>query len=223
MAGFGEWFGNPAVIGLQAALLLLGLIPLARLPRIPPHARHQSAPLSAFELRAGIREVARTPGLLSVTVLLSANGLFFNGPFLVLCPVIIRDVYDGSLRDLSLVMMALPLGTIVGSAAVLIRGRMRRKGRVFLAALLTVSLCLLALYFKPPLYGFVGIIFIWGIGHSLFFNSSKTLFQEAAPDAHRARVLAVHPLAFMGMSPISTVAAGLLGGWIGPLETCVVS
>lgn len=222
-AGFGEWFGNPALIGLQAALLLLGLIPLARLPRMPSAAVHRSAPLSVAELRAGFGEVARTPGLLSVTLLVAANGLFFNGPFLVLCPVIIRDIYDGSLRDLSLVMMALPLGTIAGSAAVLLRGRMRRKGRVFLAALLTVACCLLALYSKPPLFVFVGIIFVWGVGHSLFFNTSRTLFQEAAPDTHRARVLAVHPLAFLGMSPISTLAAGLLGSRFGLLETCAVS
>ncbi len=222
-AGLGEWFGNPALIGLQAAFLLLGLIPLARLPRMPTEAVHKSTPLSVGELRAGFSEVARTPGLLTVTLLVAANGLFFNGPFLVLCPVIIRDVYAGSLRDLSLVMMALPLGTIAGSAAVILRGRMRRKGRVFLAALLTVACCLLALSAKPPLFVFAGIIFLWGVGHSLFFNTSRTLFQEAAPDSQRARVLAVHPLAFLGMSPISTLAAGLLGDWLGPLETCAVS
>jgi MFS family permease len=116
-------------------------------------------------------------------------------------------------------MMALPLGTIVGSAAVILRGRMHRKGHVFLAALLVVSCCLLGLYTKPPLLVFAGIIFIWGLGHSLFFNASRTLFQEAAPATNRARVLTVHPLAFMGMSPISTLAAGFLGEWLGPLET----
>ncbi len=70
---------------------------------------------------------------------------------------------------------------------------------------------------------FVGIIFVWGVGHSLFFNASRTLFQEAAPNTHRARVLAVHPLAFMGMSPISVLAAGFLGEWLGPLEACALS
>lgn len=223
VAGLGEWFGNPAVIGLQATLLLLGLIPLARLPRTSSNAAHRSTRLSVAEIRAGFVEVGRTPGLYSVTLLVAANGLFFNGPFLVLCPVIVREIYHGSLQDLSLVMMALPLGTIVGSAAVIFRGRMRRKGRVFLVALLTVSCCLLALSAQPPLFAFVGIIFVWGVGHSLFFNASRTLFQEAAPDTHRARVLAVHPLAFMGMSPISTIAAGFLGDWLGPLETCAVS
>ncbi len=220
LAGLGEWFGNPALIGLQAALLLGGLIPLARLPQMRSAALHKSEPLSLAELRAGFGEVARTPGLLWVTLLVAANGLFFNGPFLVLCPVIIREVYDGSLRDLSLVMMALPLGTIAGSAVVILRGRMRRKGRVFLAALLTVACCLLALYSRPPLFVFVGLIFLWGVGHSLFYNTSRTLFQEAAPSSHRARVLAVHPLAFMGMSPISTMAAGFLGDRLGLLETC---
>jgi Major Facilitator Superfamily len=222
-AALGEWLGNPAVIGIQAALLLLGLIPLTRLPRLPSHGAPKWTRLSAAELRAGLSEVARIPGLGSATLLVAANGLFFNGPYLVLCPIIIREVYDGTLQDLSQVMVALPLGTIVGSAAVILRGRMVRKGSIFLAALLTVSFCLLALYTKPPLFVFVGIIFVWGLGHSLFFNASRTLFQEAAPDTHRARVLAVHPLAFLGMSPISTLAAGVLGDWLGPLETCAVA
>jgi hypothetical protein len=32
-------------------------------------------------------------------------------------------------------------------------------------------------------------------------------------------LLAIHPLAFMGMSPISTLGAGMLGEAIGLLET----
>jgi MFS family permease len=120
------------------------------------------------------------------------------------------------------VMMALPLGSIIGSVAVLWRGRIGRKGLAFLGSLVCVSLCVLGIAMHPPLWLFACLTCVWGIGHSIFFNTSRTLFQEAAPESHRARVLAIHPLAFLGMSPFSTMGAGLLGEGIGLLETFAV-
>jgi len=111
------------------------------------------------------------------------------------------------------------VGSIVGSLAILWRGRIHRKGLAFLLSVVSVSACTLAIALHPPLWAFAVITFIWGIGHSIFFNTSRTMFQEAAPESHRARVLSIHPLAFMGMTPISTFGSGLLADWIGPLET----
>ena len=95
-------------------------------------------------------------------------------------------------------MMVLPLGTIAGSLGVLLRGGVRRKGLVFLIALLGVSGCLLAIAARPPFPALLAAIFGWGIFHSLFFNTSRTLFQEGAPPALRARVLSIHALAIPG-------------------------
>jgi hypothetical protein len=145
------------------------------------------------------------------------------GPFAVLCPLIIRDVYHGGVNDLSRVMMILPLGTITGSIAVLLRRGIRHKGRVFLIALLGVALCLVALYAEPPLWGFMAIIFAWGVFHSLFFNTSRTMFQEAALTSHRARILSIHALGLLGMAPISNLAAGFLGRLVGPSTACALA
>jgi hypothetical protein len=138
------------------------------------------------------------------------------GPFAVLCPLMIRDVYHGGVNDLSLVMMTLPLGTIAGSLLVLLRRGIRHRGRVFLIALMGVALCLVGLYAQPPLWGFMLIIFAWGVFHSLFFNTSRTLFQEAALASHRARILSIHSLGLLGMAPLSNLAAGFLGRLVGP-------
>lgn len=217
LAALGEAIGIGAAIAMQATILLVGAIPISRLPRSRASTRHK---LSVAGLREGFDHVRHTPGLAHVTLLVAANGLFFNGPFLVLCPIIIREIYDGGLGELSLIMMALPMGCIAGSLGVLARGRILHKGRAFLASLLCVAGCVLAIAFQPPIPLLVGIVFVWGIGHSLFFTVSRTLFQEAAPETHRARVLAIHPLAFLGMSPFSTLGAGLLASVIGPLAVC---
>jgi hypothetical protein len=65
-------------------------------------------------------------------------------------------------------------------------------------------------------------IFGWGVFHSLFFNTSRTLFQEFAPPALRARVLSVHAVGFLGMAPISHLGSGLLAEAVGPLGGCAV-
>ena len=143
---------------------------------------------------------------------MAGDGLFFMGPFVVFVPLLLRDFYGGGIGLLSSVMMVLPLGTIAGSLVVLLRGGVRRKGLVFLIALLGVSGCLLAIAARPPFAGLLAAIFAWGIFHSLFFNTSRTLFQEGAPPALRARVLSIHTLAFLGMAPLSHLGAGLLAG-----------
>jgi hypothetical protein len=186
---------------------------------MPPHAVAARGGTVAA-IRAGLREVWHSPRLRPIALLVAANGLFFMGPFAVLSPLMIRDVYHGGVGDLSLVMMTLPLGTIAGSIVVLLRRGIRRRGRVFLLALLGVALCLVALSAQPPLWGFMLVVFAWGIFHSLFFNTSRTLFQEEALASHRARILSIHSLGLLGMAPISNLAAGFLGRVLGPGAVC---
>jgi predicted MFS family arabinose efflux permease len=119
--------------------------------------------------------------------------------------------------------MVLPLGTIAGSLVVLLRGGVRRKGLVFLIALLGVSACLLAIALRPPFAGLLVAIFVWGVFHSLFYNTSRTLFQQSAPPALRARVLSIHTLGFLGMAPLSHLGAGWLATAVGPAPGCVVA
>ena len=81
----------------------------------------------------------------------------------------------------------------------------------------------MTLRFGLPFRACVVVYFFWGIGHSVFFNTSRTLFQQAAPPTHRARVLSVHSVGFFGMSPISNVVAGLMASAIGALNTCALA
>jgi hypothetical protein len=149
--------------------------------------------------------------------------LFFMGPFQVLGPLLIRDVYRGGARELALQWMVLSLGAMAGSLAVLLRGGLRRQGRAFLAALVGVCACLFAIAASPPFWAFVAIVFAWGVLHSLFFNTSRALFQENASSANRARVLSVHSLGFLGMTPLSNLGCGLLARAFGPAAGCAIA
>jgi len=223
LGGLGQQIGSDAALGVQSAILLAGLVAVARLPRAEPHAPAGERTRALGSIQSGLVEVRRSPRLFPVALLVAADGLFYMGPFQVLVPLIVRDAYGGSLSELSLVLMILPIGTIVGSLAVILRGGVRRMGLVFLLALLGIAAVLVAIAVQPPFWAFGVLIFAWGICHSLFFNTSRTLFQLAATPAQRARVLSVHSLGLLGMAPISNLAAGVLAEAVGPLAGCAAA
>jgi len=221
-AGLGEWIGNAWTLALQAGVLLAGTLPVWQLPPVSPPLRAPEVS-AVLAMRDGLVEVWRSPVLRPVALLVAADGLFFMGPFIVLCPLLVRDQYHGSLGDLSLVIMTLTLGTISGSCVLLWRGGVRRKGQAFLSALMGVAFCLLGIAAAPPFPAFLAILFTWGVSHAVFFNTSRTLFQETASPGRRGRVLSVHSLGLLGMSPISNLLAGLLAGTLGPLASCALA
>jgi len=223
LGGLGADVGTSALLVGQAAVVALGGLALLRLPRVAPHPRGDESASRLAAIRDGLREVRRSPRLFPVALLVAGDGFFFMGPFGVLIPLLLRDVYGGGIGQLSSVMMVLPIGTIAGSLAVLLRGGIRRKGLVFLLALFGVCACLLAIALRPPFTLLLVAIFAWGIFHSLFFNTSRTLFQESAPPALRARVLSIHTLGFLGMAPLSHLAAGGLASAIDPALGCALA
>ena len=218
LAGAAGSVGGVVMLCLQASLLFGGALAMSRLePCSPnPHAAPPRSPLR--DIAAGLAEVARTPKLRAPIALVLAVGSFFVGPFMVLFPLLVRDVYGGGVRDLSFVLMMFPLGTIAGSVLLRAIGGIRRKGLAALFALLVGAANLAAVGIGLPFPGMVLCTFLWGLGGSVFINCSRVLYQEAAPPAHRGRVLSVYQLGFMGGAPLGAVLAGMIGQRIGSLH-----
>jgi MFS family permease len=74
------------------------------------------------------------------------------------------------------------------------------------------------------LWGTLAAVCAWGISAAVFTNTGRTIFQEQASSAHRARVLSVYMFGFMGASGlIGAPLAGVLAERIGPLATCATA
>jgi len=220
----GRFVGILPLIGLQAAVLLAGVPALVRLPRAERAPDVARRALRLGELADGMREVARSPVLGPVALLSLALGTFFIGPFQVVFPLLVRDYYKGDVADLSMLFTAFPIGTIAGSAMILLRGGVRRKGASQLIALAAGALCMGGLGLGLPFWGALVATVAFGIGGAFFMNAGRTLFQEHATPASRGRVLAFYTLTFMGASGvIGAPLAGLLNAQLGPLgalEAC---
>lgn len=224
LGGFVGQIGSAAILSLQAMILVIGVYAVRRFPVAAPHTRPVRGERTLDALRSGLLEVARSKRLRPIALLVAANGLLFMGPFQVICPLIVREVYHGGASDLALLWTLLPVGTIAGSLAILLRGGgVLHKGRALLVALAGVALCLCAIAGRPPFWGFLGLIFAWGVFHAIFLNTSRALFQELATGDHRARILSVNSLGLFGMAPLSNLGAGLLANAIGPVAGCLVA
>jgi MFS family permease len=223
VAGAARLLGSAPMLAVQGAVILLGSAGMGSIPKVAPVAR-TGTPVSPWhELTLGLRVMARTPALRWPFVLVVCVGLFFIGPFVVCFPLLVRDYYGGDAAMLALVMTVFPIGTITGSLLIRARGGIRRKGQAALIALALGAASLGTIGFGLPFPGMMAAALAWGLCGSVFINCSRTLYQQAAPVAERARVLSTYQLGFVGAAPFGATLAGFLAGQIGLLATLQVA
>ena len=212
VAGSARWLGTAPVLFAQAGVVALGALLVRRIPARP---RAALQPAVAGEYLAGLRFVLRSP-LRAVLVLTAGIGLLFSASYNVVLPVLVRDVYGGDVRDVSLVMLMFPIGTILGSFVLLSRGGIRRKGRALVLSLVVASASVIGCGLGLPFPAVVAAAGVWGLAGAVFLNMGRTLFQQRAPEAERARVLAVNQLGFMAAGPVGALLSGFVAGELGP-------
>lgn len=219
LAGQADRVGLLAILGLQACVVALGACGALGAPDPTADAAPGRARSALHDIAEGLRTVWRTPALRIPISLVAAVGMFFIGPFLVVFPLLVSQVYGGGTERLGLVLMMFPLGAISGSIALRLRGGIDHKGAALLASLAVGAGTLLVLAIGLPFPAFVFGTFVWGLAGAVFINMSRTLTQQAAPEAQRGRVLAAYQVGFVGSSPVGALVAGLVIESIGPLAT----
>jgi MFS family permease len=217
-----RWIETAPALCIPALIFAMGIAPLRRVPTRALRAPgpRPSTRQTLQEIGEGLREVAHSPVLRPIMLLVSSVGVFFMGPFMVVLPLLVRDFFGGDVGQLSLLGAAFPAGIILGSLVLLARGGLRRKGRAQLVSLFVGSAALAGIGLGLAFAGTLAAIFVWGITASVFMNAGRTLFQAAAPPTHRGRVLSIYALGFMGSAPLGALLSGFLADLAGPLATC---
>ncbi len=222
IGGSARWIGTETALAVQGCVLLVGLLPFYWIRGVH-HEPPRTPSRTLVEIRDGLRTVAASKRLRPLTMLVATWGFFSIGPWFVLVPLMVRDIYHGDVGVFALAMMMFPLGSILGSTALLLRGGIHRKGLALVVAFVISASCLAAESLEFPLPVFLAFLCGWGVCGSVFLNASRTLFQEGVPASQRARVFSVYILGFMGMAPLGNLASGLVAGWIGAPATCAVA
>jgi MFS family permease len=213
LAGTASVVGAVPVLGGLGLLVCSGALPLGRLPRRVRPVPHDAMSLS--QLRSGVVEVFGSSTLLPVLILATATGVLYVGPYLVILPLLVRDVYGGGAAEMAALNAMFPLGSVIGGLVIVWRGGLRRTGRALVLGQIAASFCVAAISMQLSFAGTVVAVLGWGLAGALFITAGRTLFQSHASEAHRARVLSVYSLGVMGGAPIGSLLAGLVATPLG--------
>ena len=217
LAGYADRVGAPVILGVQSGTLLFGLVAYGALYRqrlVKPHGKTERSVW--HDLVEGAKTVAASPVMRVVVLQNVAMACFFMGCFIVCFPLAVREVFDGSAADLAWLNAINSLGLVLTILLMLRVGYLRFPGRALLLAQGFGAMVLGASGMMDSFVMFVVLIFCWGLCGGIAMPMSRTIMQELAPPAQRARVMSFYSFSLMGSGPLGTLFCGYLSAAVGP-------
>ena len=163
----------------------------------------------------GLTAVLRHRALRMVALQNVAMGLFLMGAYIVTLPVMVREVFQGTAADLSLMNSCNLVGLVLAILLLLRRGDVVRQGRALILAQWSGALVLILLALAPNYPVFLVVLFFWGASAGVAMSIARTIMQEQAPEALRGRVMAFSALSFIGAGPLGALLNGYLAEQFG--------
>ncbi len=202
VAGVGMCFflNGVSYVAVIACLLAMRLPPFVTRP-MPSSAWEGVRQAVAF-----IRGDARVWALVALVAVFSVLGF----PFIVLMPVIARDVLHTDARGYGLLMAAVGIGAMLGALGLAVQGPRVRKGVVLLAGGAAFGLLLVLFAAVRTIGVALALQALAGCAMIVTTALANTMLQTLVPDELRGRVMAFYAFVFVGMAPLGAFQAGLI-------------
>jgi MFS family permease len=84
------------------------------------------------------------------------------------------------------------------------------------------SLSIIAFGFAPTFWSATALLYVVGFSTMIQFGSTNTLIQMMSPDRLRGRAISAYSMMYMGMTPIGSMAAGIVAEHIGARMTIAI-
>ena len=226
LASMADTVGAVMMLAVQSIVLSVGAVAYFYL-EVPlvKSARTQARMLN--KLRAsiieGFRSVIASPGMRMVVLQNCAMGIFFMGSYIVTVPLLIREVYNGSSTELSLINAANSLGLFLTIVVLLRVGDIKRQGRALLIAQGFGALVLSLAAIQVSFITLMGILFVWGMCGGMAMTMARTIMQEQSDEHQRGRMMGFYAFSFMGSGPIGALLSGYLVAWFGPSTSFAIA
>jgi MFS family permease len=142
-------------------------------------------------------------------------------PFTVLMPIFADQILHGGPRGYGILTGASGVGSLAGGMVLATRHTVIGLQRWTGGFTAIGGLALLLFGVSEVFWLSFALLVITGTGLMLGIGSANTLIQDAAPDALRGRVTSIYAMAFLGMTPIGSLLAGLAAEQVGAPLTVV--
>lgn len=222
LASNADRLGIGPVLGIYAAVMASGAWSTSRLPAVPPAS---SAPRRALlrEIGEGIDAVVHSRRMLPPALLNFFSGFFLGGPYAVLVPLILRDIYGGRATGIALAFTTFIAGGATSTTWLRRLGGVSRPGRALILGYVFSGIALLIWSTGVPYAPFLLAIAFWGFGGGMCHSMGRSIMQEAAPPALQARVMSVFYLGGMLTGPLGALAISYVIAALGLLRAALAA
>jgi MFS family permease len=173
------------------------------------------------EIRDGLRAVVHSAQIFPIVLAIAAVGVLYVGSFVVVVPVLVRDVFVGGAAQLAIVNFCFWGGTVAATLVQVRRRAIDRPGRAILVSLTFGAGILAAMALPTTFWTFAALCAVWGAGGGITMTQARTIAQLAAPPQHRARVLAVFQFGLLGGSALGAALMGFVVAGVGPRHAVI--
>jgi len=198
-------------LAVIASLLAMHVAPLA-------HRRERQRLTS--ELVEGWRYVKASAPIRSVLLLLALVSLV-GMPYTMLMPIFAKTILHGGPHTLGFLMAAAGLGALTGAIALAMRPSARGLGKVIVWSACLFGIGLAGLALSRVLWLSLAAVAVAGFGMMRQMASSNTIVQTIVAEDKRGRVMAYYAMAFQGLAPFGSLAAGAIAARVGAPWTII--
>lgn len=206
-AGLAWCFGVNAVSYLA---VLIGLLTI----RLPAVSARRAATSPLRDVWRALVYMSRTREVSALMRLIAVFSVF-GVPYLVLMPVLARDVLHTDASGYGFLLTCVGVGAIAGALTLATFGRRAQQGRLLERAAYAFSFLLICLALSRSVWLSAALLIT--VGFTMILNNAlgNTLLQTIVPDALRGRVMAAYALVFIGFSPFGQLLGGMVASRFG--------
>jgi MFS family permease len=143
-------------------------------------------------------------------------------PYTVLMPAVAANVLHGGANTLGFLMTATGVGALLGALYLASRRTVFGLELVIVAAALTFGVGLIGFALSRNLILSMVILAVAGAGFMIMMASTNTLIQTIVDENMRGRVMSFYAMAFLGTSPLGSLASGVVADWVGVMHTIML-
>lgn len=161
------------------------------------------------QLMVGFRYVLSFTPIRTALLLIAATSTF-GIPHSVLMPVMASDVLGGGPYTLGVLMAASGVGALAGALYLASRHTVVGLGRAIGLSTIGYGVMLIAFAVSRNVFLSMFLLLLAGAGYMTAIAAANTLIQTLVREELRGRVMAFYTMAFLGMMPLGSLAAGIV-------------
>ncbi len=171
------------------------------------------------EASLGLRTVMENKGVRAIFILTLINNFFLMGPAIVGTPLLVKQVYGGTLADFAIVELMYALGMTITGLVLHRFSAIRSVGLLWGVGLLFDGFTFLLYAPASTLPMLYGATFIHALAIPLIVVSRATIIQRLVPQPLLGRAFGYIDIAVYGVTAVSAGLTGFISEAVGPLNT----